>query len=163
MPEGVIDDLEVIEIEIEDGSGLSRIGLVDGQCQRRVELAAVAQTCEGIVLGKELELILELLPAGDLLHRRLGHGQADVEQPGIVGLADIIVRARVKNLAQVLRAAITCSHEDVNVGTLRLRTQLAAKLEAAHAGSWISSVMRGKSSLSSRSSATSADSQPTTS
>ena len=65
----IVDDLEAVEIEEEHGEIVAALAAVavQGQAQRRQQLAAVRQAGEGVVQGFVLEPVLDALAHRDLL------------------------------------------------------------------------------------------------
>ncbi len=60
--------------------------------------------------------------------------ETDVEKSGIVRLGDVVVRARLENLAQVFRAIVSGADEDVEIAAVVLLAEVAGEFQSAHAG-----------------------------
>jgi hypothetical protein len=69
VTQGVIDVLESVQVQEEDGAPLTpAFAAEDGPIEAILQQGAVGQLCEGVVEGQELDLILMALALGDVAH-----------------------------------------------------------------------------------------------
>ena len=67
MSEGVVDDLEMIEVEIEDGNErFAPLGQRNGESQMLLKKSAVGQAGEGVVVSLIFEMLLRALSIGEV-------------------------------------------------------------------------------------------------
>ena len=130
----VVDNLEIVEIDVEQRAGTSGPRGEDGLADSEGQSAAVVEFGQRIVVGQVLEILLKLAAFGNVLDGRLGHGQAHIQESGVVGFADVVVGSGLKDFAEVVRAVVARAHENVVVAPEGMASQHPAELQSAHAG-----------------------------
>ncbi len=69
VPEGVVDELEPVEVQQHEGHGVLRRRPIEGLGEADVEHGPVGQPGEGVALGEADEFTGRLLPRGDVQTR----------------------------------------------------------------------------------------------
>jgi predicted nicotinamide N-methyase len=83
VPEGVVDQLEAVEVDEEHGQvGAPLHGHQELALELVVEQRAVAQAGQRVVVGQPVQLGLGRLAVGDVGERAHHHGRLDLAGPG---------------------------------------------------------------------------------
>ena len=134
VAERVVDDLEVVEIDVEQRAHPPGPRFGHRLSHRQRKAPPVEKLRQRIVVGKEFEVVFQLPALRDVLHRSLGHGQADIEEARMIRLPDVIIRARIEDFLEVVGTVVSRAGEDVVVFPLRVFSQAAAEIQPAHSG-----------------------------
>ena len=84
------------------------------------------------MIGQELQIVLEAPAFRDVLYGRFGHCETDIQESRMIRFANVIVRAGVEDLLEIIRPVVPGAGENVIKFPHRIFAQEPAEIQAVH-------------------------------